>query len=292
MRYTNFTVRLRDRRGSRFCVEVVDSPVGRMRSPDIAELNPETLDYLDRMEHPRGTADNPDELGTRLMDTDELTEFGEMLGDMLFPPRVRRMLQKSLVETLHPGPARPPKPSTKNGDASGTEEEVGLRIVLAIDDPFLSTLPWEYAYLWEFQHMRELGDQQKTALREQEIQDSDRDEKVKREQLRELQDEVALNGFLVRHRRISIVRHESFVDQANSVSADIGQEVATLKLFLAAAAPTDFGEELDLNKEINGVVQAINDVREDFARAGYDGGDRSRDRERVGGRSWCLRGAP
>ncbi|MCG8469482.1 MAG: hypothetical protein MJB57_14960, partial [Gemmatimonadetes bacterium] len=132
MIYSNFTIRLRDWNRGRFLVEVVSSPVGRMAAPDESTFLRDVVRYLEIMERPRTTQK------THYLDIDDLTEFGQMLGDMLFPQNVRRMLQKSLA-AVHRQP----------------DAESGLRIVLQIDAPFLRTIPWEYAYLWEYQHIRE-----------------------------------------------------------------------------------------------------------------------------------------
>ena len=91
LNFTNFTIRLRDWYDGEFIVEVVTSPVGRMSTPDVVYFNSDILPYVEMLANPK----EEEEIGT-----DELIEMGEMLAEMLFPPTVRRMLQKSLEHIL------------------------------------------------------------------------------------------------------------------------------------------------------------------------------------------------
>ena len=112
MNYTNFIIRLRDWYGDQFEVEVVDSPVGRMRFPEVVRFNNDIFPYLELLENP-GKQDR--------LTKEDLIELGEALGDMLFPPGVRRMLRKSLAYIRE-----------KDTDNQG------LRLLLDVDDPGLN----------------------------------------------------------------------------------------------------------------------------------------------------------
>ena len=89
MNYTNFTIRLFDWNYGVFKAEVVNSPVGRMRTPDIVQYRAQIDPLLRKLEDPR-------EYGA-LKDT-EMHDLGNMLGEMLLPLTVRGMLQKSMAE--------------------------------------------------------------------------------------------------------------------------------------------------------------------------------------------------
>lgn len=125
LNYSNFVIRLRDWNGNNghFNVEVVNSPVGRMRSPKTSRFDRRILPFLERLEKPGGE--------DRLTREDVIT-LGDMLGDMLFPGSVRRMLHKSLSFVREQG-----------------ARDRGLRILLEVDHPALNIVPWEFVYLWE-----------------------------------------------------------------------------------------------------------------------------------------------
>lgn len=130
--YTNLSIRMRDFDGQRFAVEVTDSPVGRMREPDYVMFDWGVLPLLQK--HDELNDEKQEDLSLR-----DLRELGEMLGGMLLPPTVREAFRKSMVwlgrmEKL----------------ASPSEGEPSLRIILNIDDTRLMSLPWEYAYMWEY----------------------------------------------------------------------------------------------------------------------------------------------
>ncbi len=200
--YTNFTVRLRDWNYGQFMVEVTHSPVGRMRAPDLARFRSDVLPFLDKLENP-GTEDR--------LTKEDLIEFGEVLGDMLFPPRVRRMLQKSLAYVR--------------------QQKQGLRLLLVVDDPLLSVLPWEYVYLWEYAYVRG-------------------------------RENDPMDGFLARDPLISIVRHESFVEMPEKKEAE---PITKLRVFAGMAQPTDFGQELELDKEFRKIKRALeSDISDDI----------------------------
>ena len=129
---TPFHIRLREFDGSSMYVEVTDSPYGRMRNPEIAHFNPELLPYLSKL----GT---PSHSGR--MSREEMVVMGQIIGDMLFPTRVRRLFFRTIEEYYDPV-------SRTQSDQAGE----GIRILLEIDDNQLVVIPWEYCYIREFKH--------------------------------------------------------------------------------------------------------------------------------------------
>ena len=123
-----FTLRIRDFNGYSMHVEVVDSPFGRMRQPEIVPFNPELILYLSKLGSPS--------LAGKL-DDEELIIMGQIIGDMLFPTQVRRLFLQTIKHKYHPN----------NGE--------GIRVLLEIDDEQLTVIPWEYCYLQEFKFLRE-----------------------------------------------------------------------------------------------------------------------------------------
>ena len=122
----NFAIRVRDFNMGTFKVEVTNSPLGRMRSPEIVHFCTDVIPYIKKLA-------NADKEGE--MSLGELIEMGKMLGDMLFPIQVRRMFLQSWEVAYHP-PLQ------------------GMRILLELDDDALAMLPWEYTYIYEYGHMR------------------------------------------------------------------------------------------------------------------------------------------
>ena len=124
-----FTIRIRDFVQGRMMVEVVSSPVGRMRRPEPVVFNKLVIPYVKKLANPTLEGE---------MSQEELIEMGQMLGDMLLPMQVRRMFMKSWEDEYDP------------------TNKQGIRIMLELDDDKLAMLPWEYAYLMEYKHMRNL----------------------------------------------------------------------------------------------------------------------------------------
>jgi hypothetical protein len=114
MNYIDFTIRARDWQDRQFKVEVISSPVDRMREPAVSTYDEAALARpLHNLERKR-------------IHLEDLIALGEALADMLLPPAVREMLLRSL-------------------SAIGPEQ--GLRLRLVLDDPQSANLPWEYLYL-------------------------------------------------------------------------------------------------------------------------------------------------
>ena len=124
-----FTIRIRDLEQDRMFVEVINSPFGRMRRPEPVVFNRQVIPFIKKLANPLKEGE---------MTQEELIEMGQMLGDMLFPMQVRRMFMKSWEAVYKP------------------EEKKGMRIILELDDDKLSLLPWEYVYIMEYKHMRNL----------------------------------------------------------------------------------------------------------------------------------------
>ncbi len=132
MSFANFAIRLRDLNRGYFKVEVVHSPAGRMRTPDLVRFDREIIPYLKKRESPYVEGEMIDE---EMID-EEMIEMGEMLGDMLLPATVRRMFVKSW-KTVH-----------------SRKKRRGLRLLLEVDDARLAVVPWEYVYSVEYLHIR------------------------------------------------------------------------------------------------------------------------------------------
>ena len=132
---TPFHIRLREFNGNTMMVEVTDSPYGRMRDPEITYFNPELLPYLSKL----GT---PSHSGR--MTREEMVVMGQIIGDMLFPTRVRRLFFRT-IEQYYAPPALTPQ-SLRTGEGKG------IRVLLEIDDSQLVIIPWEYCYIREFKH--------------------------------------------------------------------------------------------------------------------------------------------
>ena len=122
-----FTLRVRDFNGYTMYVEVVDSPYGRMRQPEVVYFSPELLLYLSKLGNPN--------LNGKL-ENEELMAMGQMIGDMLFPTQARRLFLQTMKQAYYPREGR------------------GIRVLLELDDEQLAVIPWEYAYLQEFKFLR------------------------------------------------------------------------------------------------------------------------------------------
>lgn len=245
--FSNVSVRLRDWYEGSFLVEVVDSPVGRMRFPDEVEFDYRILPYLEKLDNP--------EKGQ--LDVSELIEFGAMLGDMLFPPNVRRIFHKSLAFIRD----------------QNDVHCAGLRLVLEIDDPRLGIIPWEYVHLWEYARMRQENPNEdrdrilakKRSARDLRAQRSttnaeQTDAEVKRleKEIEGIEKSISLRGFLARDPLTSIVRHESFV--ADPDLAPIELEANSLRVYVTTAEPSDMGDDLDLEDEMGKIKAALQSV--------------------------------
>ena len=135
---TNFAVRLRDFNRGTIRVEVVDSPVGRMRTPVPVRFNPDVIRYVKKLANAHIEGE---------MRPEELIEMGQILGDMAMPLEVRRMF----IQTWSILQAEKKK--------QANNKRLGIRLLLELDDDFLSSLPWEYMYFHEYEHMRGLEQQ-------------------------------------------------------------------------------------------------------------------------------------
>lgn len=119
MRYRNFDLDLfeyqRAEGAERFRVRVAQSPAGQQKYND---AEPVTLDTDLRRQLPK--------LEGRGLSPAELIALGQHLADLLFPPRVRSYLTRSLEHIA---------------------DDEGLRIRLLIDSYALADVPWEYVYI-------------------------------------------------------------------------------------------------------------------------------------------------
>lgn len=113
MKYLDFNLRARDWADRQFR-EVTDSPVDRMREPEVVRLDPAAF---------AGTLRNVERGRIRRGD---LIEFGEQLAGLLSPGMVREMFVASL-------------------ERIGAEQRLRVRLIL--DDPEIANVPWEYLYL-------------------------------------------------------------------------------------------------------------------------------------------------
>lgn len=114
MRYADFTIRARDWQAGDFQVEVLDSPQGEMRAP--ATVRYDEADWREPL----------DKLKRKQLRLPELIALGKALASLLLPEPVRQMLRGSLAVL---------------------GERQGLRLRLALNDPRIAALPWEYLYL-------------------------------------------------------------------------------------------------------------------------------------------------
>ena len=128
LNFVNFTIRIRDYHEGTFMVEVVNSPVGRMRTPDVIEFNRDVVPYIKKLANPHVHGEMKDA---------ELIEMGQMLGDMLFPITVRRMFFQSWSKYYSGHPTSAGMPENNGRDPSRT----GIRILLELDDDNLAIVP-------------------------------------------------------------------------------------------------------------------------------------------------------
>jgi hypothetical protein len=119
MEYRNLDLELFDYRADdgaeRYRVRVADSPAGQQRYADAAEVKVPT-DLRRRVR----------QLERRALEAREMVDLGCALADLLFPPRVRRLLLES---------------------RAGLGDGQGLRIRLRLHAYALVDLPWEYTYI-------------------------------------------------------------------------------------------------------------------------------------------------
>ncbi len=113
MQYVDFTIRARDWQDGRFKVEVTQSPLDRMREPELVSQPPALARHLRNLER-KGIA------------AADLRLLGRQLADMLLPPTVREMFFASVA---------------------ALDQNSGLRLRLVLDDLRVANLPWEYIYL-------------------------------------------------------------------------------------------------------------------------------------------------
>jgi hypothetical protein len=119
MEYVNFDLELsgcqKDETGDeRFRVRVLDCPQGQMKLHEAEEVH---LRWGERM--------RLYQLKKRGLELPEIIQRGEILGNLLFPPRVREFFANC---------------------RASLRDEKGLRIRLRLESLTLSDLPWEYAY--------------------------------------------------------------------------------------------------------------------------------------------------
>ena len=200
LHFTNFVIRVRDLHQGQLKVEVLNSPVGRMRRPEVVSFNTDVVPYIKKLANPNLDGE---------MTTAEMVEMGQMLGDMLLPMSVRRMFVKSW--SMHY--------STHQKLIEG-EERRGIRLLLELDDDNLAMMPWEYVYMLEYKHMREF--EMGIAVKGDDI-------------IGRLPKEEVMRGFLGMDPLISIVRHESFIGRPLPT-----KNSSKLKILLGVAEPKEF----------------------------------------------------
>ena len=260
-----FGIRLYRFTGVDLLVEVVDSPFGRMRRPEVVRFNPELILYLNKLGNPTSSG---------AMSEDEMVTMGQMIGDMLFPTKVRRLFLQTLDRVYDPG------------------KDCGIRILLELDDEQLAVIPWEYAYLREFKHkgcfkgkrlekwqeiQAPLTEKMQAALSMLSIEIEDQDpnqaaEITKKFNIsnRELFNDMKLNqtwmnrfGFLGLDDFLSIVRYDSYVDEVFGGNAVVekdplgdGSKINEVDIMFSSSDPFDLGE-LNVKGEIEGIEAAI-----------------------------------
>ena len=271
-----FTLRLRDFNGATFFVEVVDSPFGRMRVPDVVPFEPALVPYLSKLGNPERNEG---------LSLDELIVMGQMIGDMLFPTQVRRLFFRTLDKRYRP------------------DQDHGIRILLEIDDEQLAVLPWEYAYIREFRYYTCAPDDLNDPVLDPAVPVPDptdptvgmppRTEENSGDQEesssippfvsdpRSLQRTPAdfsptipntgpkLCGFLALDPYISMIRFEPYIDQSWGGEPTVDDDISAsrfVNILLTDADPFDFGK-LDVEKEMQQVLAGLNttsrSVRED-----------------------------
>lgn len=194
--YADIVIRMRDFDGGWFAVEVTRSPVGRMRVPDIVPFDEGVIPVLQKL-------DEQDERPESSPTLNEIRELGEMLSAMLFPQTVREIFRKSAVavkrevERVH-------READSGGMASKVLDVPALRIVLNIDAQRLTTLPWEYAYLWEHVNIRSQPYPSEESLTK-ELRTTDHPEEL-RVLTKQYRRQRELDGFILRDPSISMIR--------------------------------------------------------------------------------------
>ena len=274
--YTNLSIRMRDFDGQRFAVEVTDSPVGRMREPDYVMFDWGVLPLLQK--HDELNDEKQEDLSLR-----DLRELGEMLGGMLLPPAVREAFRKSIVwvkrqETLA---SLSDHRDAVEGEARAEREEPSLRIVLDIDDTRLMSLPWEYAYMWEYGKLA--SEYRSTSTEVTGILSSAYTDRTKKDKIEGIREKSQLDGFLIRDPRISMVRLEPFIvdpDEAPYVglsSKAVGQMPGDKasgpkplpRLCIGIADPADMEQVYDVTLQA-AVIDAFHREEVNFSSYEYD----------------------
>ena len=257
-----FGIRLYRFTGVDMLVEVVDSPFGRMRRPEVVRFNPELIFYLNKLGNPAISG---------AMSEDEMITMGQMIGDMLFPTKVRRLFFQTLDLVYKP------------------ELDQGIRILLELDDEQLAVIPWEYAYLREFKLKGKINmDSHDTWKRdhtdkENEIRSSLKSMEVSGEEMSsEMEEELNslfsekkwlqtwMNrfGFLGLDDHLSIVRFDSYVDEVFGGDAilddaiDDENKINEVDIMFSSSDPFDLGE-LNVSGEVEGIATALEELASD-----------------------------
>ncbi|MBX2820010.1 MAG: CHAT domain-containing protein [Rhodothermaceae bacterium] len=251
-----FGIRLYRFTGVDMLVEVVDSPFGRMRRPEVVRFNPELVFYLNKLGNPTSSG---------AMSEDEMITMGQMIGDMLFPTKVRRLFFQTLDLVYKP------------------ELDQGIRILLELDDEQLAVIPWEYAYLREFNHKgminkdshdvwkkdhTEKENEIKSSLRSLDMPGAEMDAKMEEDlealvsEKKWLQTWMNRFGFLGLDDHLSIVRFDSYVDEVFGGDAvldnaiDDEEKINEVDIMFSSSDPFDLGE-LNVTGEVEGIAAAL-----------------------------------
>ena len=99
MTFTDFTIRARDVKKNAFLVEVLTSPVGRMRTPEKVTFTSDALKQIDELRMTKKRW---------LMSQTHLMDLGGKLAEWLLPGESRA---QPLPRTGHDGSPAPPAPS-------------------------------------------------------------------------------------------------------------------------------------------------------------------------------------
>jgi|GEM_PF-6378730 len=255
-----FGIRLYRFTGVDMLVEVVDSPFGRMRRPELVRFNPELLLYLSKLGNPALSG---------AMSSDEMITMGQMIGDMLFPTKVRRLFFQTLDLVYDP------------------MNDQGIRILLELDDEQLSVIPWEYAYLREFIHRGCINGDPIETWREDlidvenklvanlnmiDVSGEGMDPETEEETISLAEEKkwnqawVSRFGFLGLDDHLSIVRFDSYVDEVFGGDAvlddalDDKNKKNEVDIMFASSDPFDLGE-LNVTGEVEGIATALKEDR-------------------------------
>ena len=204
-----------------------------MRRPEVVRFNPELILYLNKLANPSLSG---------VMSEDEMITMGQMIGDMLFPTKVRRLFLQTLDLVYNP------------------ELDHGIRILLELDDEQLAVIPWEYVYLREFKHKGIILKESHAKWHANALQEED---EKKRKGYK-----TWLNrfGFLGLDDHLSIVRFDSYVDEVFGGDAvlddaiDDQNKLNEVDIMFSSSDPFDLGE-LNVTGEVEGVTAALMEGR-------------------------------